>query len=775
MLPSDGYLAELRRAAGLTQEELAERCGLSVRAISAIESGRVERPHRRSLLAFADALDLDEQRRAGLIRAYRSQEAGSSPSRPATTPRQLPPRPSGLHGRGSELAALEGVLSNGRLAGPVIVSGLGGIGKTALAIEACARRAADYPDGCLYADLSGADGVARDPAAVLGEFLFAVGIDAHALPDGVPARSALWRSVAAQRRLLVLLDDPVDETQVRPLLAPEPSAVVVATRAPLGGLDAALRVRLLPVDEVAAAAILTSTTRGRAAPTGADLEAMIRACAGVPLALRLLAARLGALPDVAPSDLAGRLEQTDARLDELSFGDRSVQRSIEGSLRQLSRPARQLLGALAALDVPDFGPWLFAALGAPERAADELRVFGLLEPATTVDDRMRHRLHDLVRATVRRGAGSLDTPTLRCVVSWAAHLAGAVCPVGLASPVPHMLTPASPPALTDALRMRILGDRWGWFAGEWRTLLRLVDLARLAGEHAAAGGLLAALQLPLTRAGLLNPLLAVSRRCAASEAEPLVRDCARLVVASASAELGRYDDALAALQGLQPALSGADVGTQAAAAYELAWVSQRIGDPVAAESAYTTAIGLYASIGNDYGEAGSQIGLATALVAFPQRLPEALHHARRALTLAERIGDSRGLSKIIITLARRPAFDALGIDLDGRLSALQVAAEATGDLTVAAGCLTTLAMRALRAGRPATALAAAKQAVEILHGTDRPSDLADALHERARSHAALGELATARADYTATLALREQLGHLSQVEQLRAELTYAGL
>ena len=107
----DGYLAELRRAAGLTQEELAERCGLSVRAISAIESGRVERPHRRSLLAVADALDLDDDQRAGLIRAYRSQYADLPPSPPAMTPRQLPPRPAGLHGRDTELATLEALLS----------------------------------------------------------------------------------------------------------------------------------------------------------------------------------------------------------------------------------------------------------------------------------------------------------------------------------------------------------------------------------------------------------------------------------------------------------------------------------------------------------------------------------------------------------------------------------------------------------------------------------------------------------------------------------------
>ncbi len=772
----DGYLAELRRAAGLTQEELAERSGLSVRAISAIESGRVERPHRRSLLALADALDLDDQGRAGLLRAYRSQYADSSPRPPAMTPRQLPPRPAGLHGRDTELAALGAVLSGGDLAGPVVVSGLGGIGKTALAIEACARRTADYPDGCLFADLSRADGIACDPAAVLGEFLFAVGVDARALPDGVSARSALWRSVTAQRRFLVMLDDPVDETQVRPLLTPEPSAVVIATRAPLGGLDAALRIRLLPVDEVAAAAILTSATSGRGTPNGADLDAMTQACAGMPLALRLLAARIDALPDVAPSELAGRLEQEDARLDELSFGDRSVRRSIEGSLRQLSPHARLLLDALAALDVPDFGPWLFAALadGAPDKAVDELLAFGLLEPAATVNGRMRHRLHDLVRATVRSDAGPPDAPTLRRVLAWAAHLAGGVAPARLASPVPHVLAPDRPPALTYTLLARLLGDRERWFAGEWRTLLRLVDVARLAGEHAGAGGLLAALQRPAFRAGLAAPLLAVSRRCAASEAAPLVRGCARVVVASISAELGRYDDALAALNDVQPALSEADVGTRATAAYELAWLSERTGDLLTAESAYTTAIALHASIGYDYGEAGSQIGLATALATLPRRVPDALAHARRALTLAERIGDNRAVSKIIITLARRPAFDALADDLDGRLSALQLAAEATGDLTVAAGCLNTLSMRSLRAGRPAAALAAAELAVEIIRGADRPSDLADALHERARSHAALGELAAARADFTATLALRQQLGQLAQVEQLRAELAHAG-
>ena len=776
MSPPDGCLAALRRSAGLTQEELAERCGLSVRAISAIESGRVERPHRRSLLAVADALDLNDHSRAGLLRAYRSQHADSPPSPPAMTPRQLPPRPARLHGRDTELAALEAILSGGRPAGPVIVSGIGGIGKTALAIEACARRAADYPDGCLFADLSLADGIARDPAAVLGEFLFAVGVDARALPDGLPARSALWRSVAAQRRLLVMLDDPVDETQVRPLLTPEPSAVVIATRAPLGGLDAALRVRLRPLDDIAAAAILAGVAPGRAAPTGADLDAMVQACAGMPLALRLLAARLGALPDVAPGELAGRLEQEDARLDELSFGDRSVRRSIEGGLRQLSPPARQLLGALAALDIPDFGAWLFAALadGAPDKAVDELLAFCLLEPAASVDGRMRHRLHDLVRATMRGDAGPLNGPTLRRVLAWAGHLAEAVPPVSIASSVPHVLTPDRPPALTDALRARLLGDRTRWFAGEWRTLLRLVDLARLAGEYAAAVGLLAALQRPLHRAGLLSPLLAVSRRCAESASPPLVRGCARVVVTSVSAELGRYDDAMVALNGLQAALSEADACTRATAAYELAWLSERTGDLVTAESAYTTAIALHASIGNDYGEAGSQIGLATALATLPRREADALAHARRALTLAGQIGDRRSVSKIIIMLARRPAFDALADDLDGQLSAVKVAAEAAGDLTVAAGCLTTLAMRSLRADRPAAALAAAERAVEIIRGADRPSDLADALHERARSHAALGEVAAARADLAATLALREQLGQLTQAEQLRAELAEAG-
>jgi transcriptional regulator with XRE-family HTH domain/tetratricopeptide (TPR) repeat protein len=770
--PLDGYLAELRRAAGLTQEELAERCGLSVRAISAIESGRVERPHRKSLLAIADALDLDDHGRAGFIRAYRSQYADLPPRPPAMTPRQLPPRPPGLHGRDTELATLEALLAGGAPAGPVVVNGLGGIGKTALAIEACARRTTDYPDGCLFADLSRADGRARDPAAVLGEFLFAVGVEARALPDGLAARSALWRSITAQRRLLVMLDDPVDEAQVRPLLTPEPSAVVIATRAPLGGLDAALRVRLRPLDDSAAAAILAGVPAGRAAPTGADLDAMVQACAGMPLALRLLAARLGALPDVAPGELAGRLEQEDGRLDELSFGDRSVRRSIEGGLRQLSPAARQLLGTLAAIDVADFGAWLFTALsdGAPDQAVDELLAFGLLEPAASVDGRMRHRLHDLVRATARGDAGPLDTPTLRRVLAWAGHLAEGIPPASLASPVPHVLAPDRPSALTDALRARLLGDRQQWFAGEWRTLLRLVDLARLAGEHAGAGGLLAAVQRPLHRAGLLAPLLAVARRCAESESPPLVRGCARVVVASVSAELGRYDDALVALNGLQSALSEADVGTRATAAYELAWLSERTGDLVTAESAYTTAIALHASIGNDYGEAGSQIGLATALATLPQRAPDALAHARRALTLAERIGDSRSVSKIVIMLARRPAFDALANDLDGRLSALQVAAEATGDLTVAVGCLTTLAMRSLRAGQPAAALAAAERAVEIIGHADRPSDLADALHERARSHAALGESAAARADYAATLALREQLGQPAQVQQLRAEL-----
>ena len=241
------WLREQRVGAGLTQEDLAERSGVSVRAIADLERGRTRRPYPSSVRALAQALGLPETAGAELVARYRAggdavggvnpggnaANAVSSPNGAgggeATVPRQLPSGVAHFAGRGAELAALDAVLGGGAGSGPgVVISAIGGtagVGKTALALQWAHRVAGRFPDGQLYANLRGFDaggGQPTDPADVLRGFLDAFGVHPERIPHDTESLAALYRSVLAGRKMLVLLDNAADVAQVRPLLPASP-------------------------------------------------------------------------------------------------------------------------------------------------------------------------------------------------------------------------------------------------------------------------------------------------------------------------------------------------------------------------------------------------------------------------------------------------------------------------------------------------------------------------------------------------------------------------
>lgn len=248
-------LLRRRVQAGLTQEELADRTGLSVRAISDIERGLTTRPRRSSVGLLADALGLGELTAAG-------QAAGRQPGghshRPAV-PCQLPAALPNFAGRTAELAELTCLLdqagSRGGTVVTVAICGTAGAGKTALAVR-WARQVADrFPDGQFYIDLRGFGSGDPVPCAdALGGFLEALGVPPAQVPEHAGARVGLYRSLMAGKRMLVLLDNASDAEHVRMLLpASQGCLVLVTSRAPLTGLavtDGAqmLRLDVLPGD-----------------------------------------------------------------------------------------------------------------------------------------------------------------------------------------------------------------------------------------------------------------------------------------------------------------------------------------------------------------------------------------------------------------------------------------------------------------------------------------------------------------------------------------------
>lgn len=331
---------------------------------------------------------------------------GPTRARMSTVPRLLPSVMPDFTGREVEVARTRACLiaesSAVRLAA---VTGPAGVGKTALSAYVAHQVSDHFNDGQLYADLRGHD---RRPAAATADVLasFLRALDVSHVPTDIDERAALYRNLLAGRRVLVVLDNAHDVGQVRTLLPGAAScAVLVSSRARLGAAIGAESVELDVLDEPAAILLLTALTgcsRMEREPEAA--AEIVRLCGGLPLAVRIVAARLNAKPHWALSELRTRLADERKRLDLLAYGGLDVRASILPSFTRLSTEARNLLCRLARTGVTDVNPWSIAALlgttiGDAEDLLEHLHDARLLDAGGTgaAGGHHRYRLPDLVR------------------------------------------------------------------------------------------------------------------------------------------------------------------------------------------------------------------------------------------------------------------------------------------------------------------------------------------------------------------------------------------
>ncbi len=271
------------------------------------------------------------------------QRRGGVPSHPA----QLPQRPRGFIGRTTELAWLRSPADT-----PMVISGPAGVGKSDLALYYAHSVAADLPDGQLYADLGGLrHGLAGPSAApeagdILDGFLRALGVED--LSGSFDQRAGVYRTLLADRRLLVLLDNVQDEQQVRPLLAEtRTSTTLLVSRKRLLGLRHVDRLQLSPLSRGDSIAMITAALPHLAVIAGPDCARLAELCGDLPLALDLAIRKIASRPHLTLRRVVEEWRLNDNTVDWLSVGDLSMRYSLESAYRTLSPPARELLHQLA--------------------------------------------------------------------------------------------------------------------------------------------------------------------------------------------------------------------------------------------------------------------------------------------------------------------------------------------------------------------------------------------------------------------------------------------
>jgi len=638
---------------------------------------------------------------------------GGSPV--AAVPRQLPAAAGNFTGRDRELDLLTSLPELSREAdapgGAMVISainGMAGVGKTALAVHAAHRLAKMFPDGQLFLDLHGhAKGYPpRKPDEALGALLRAQGVPAGQIPAQPEECATLFRQRLAGTRTLILLDNALNEAQVRPLLPGTPGCLVMITsRRRLKGLHDAHVVALDVLSEADALTLLhTVTAPTHAAASDAALAEIAGLCGRLPLALRIAGALLRHRPAWTPTYLAGLLQDEHERLAALADGDHDLRAVFALSYTGLDEPQRLLFRRLALVPGPELEAFAAAALLDAAPAAATRLLESLVDHNLLVEHAPgRYRLHDLIRAYARNLADSDPQPHRDSardrLLAYYAHTAqrASVLIARYPRPAPGGPPPASAPALVSHEEAR------AWLRAERDNL-----------------------------------------EAACKHAHSLAMDAHYVALTAGLCEIIRIDGPLAgALELHQAAIDTAErhawPAERAAALTDLASVRRLTGDTAGATEAARRAVETYRSIGHRHGEANALAELGRGWL-LSGNLAGAADAAAQALAIYEAVGNRVGQANVLAKLCH---LRILTGDLGGAAEAATQALEifrATGNRNGEANALTDLANVRISTGNYARAADAATQALEIFRTVGHRNGQANALTCLGRARLAAGDL-----------------------------------
>ncbi|MFK0248389.1 ATP-binding protein [Amycolatopsis azurea] len=634
--------AELRRrrkAAGISLTELAARTHYSKGYLSKVETG-LSAPNP-ALAALCEA----ELGVEGQLVSLLPGEPVRRRTRPDVRPSGLPPATPSFTGRTTELRAIRTALEAD--GGVCVVSGMGGVGKTELAVRCAHRLESGFADGCLFIDLRGHE--SGEPTAIHDRVLRVLGVPADRIPADPADRAALYRSRLRGRSLLLVLDNAVSAAQVRPLLPAEPKCrVLITSRSRLSALDDAAHVGLDMLPLVAAVDLFTTIT---GAPAGAAVTRVVRRCARLPLAIRIAAARLRAHPAWDVAELDRRLDDETARLGELDDGERTLAAAFRLSVQQLSAAESRLFGLLTVHPGTDLDIHAASALSAlslreTDRLLDRLHEAHLI----TQPEPDRYGFHDLLRAFATE---FVLTDLEDGMKAFSRLTAFAVRSAAQADRelTPHRFVPeiAFAPGTPEPARLDDGEMAMSWFRAEWPGLVSLCRTARERGEHDRCWQLAFFLRDYFFVAKLWDPWLETHRWARASAEE--IGDTWALATTTANLGVAHVDR----------------------------------GDLDEASAYYGQALALFRSIGDGHGETTTLAHSGWA-EHYRGNHDGALRDLRQAHTSYLRDGNRRNAAitgrgiALALTAIGRPAeaaelagdtlsvFDELGLDLDAAMA-----------------------------------------------------------------------------------------------------------
>ncbi|RKE16996.1 tetratricopeptide repeat protein [Streptomyces sp. TLI_171] len=655
---SKSYLSRVETGGRHGTEALAAACaralGVEVELLGPVGTpatpARVPAPHRPPPQATPEAPP---------------QASPQAPPRaPLRVPAQLPPAPGVFAGRGTALAELDSALAASRArwgeGGPRVwvVDGMGGIGKTALAVHWAHRARSCFPDGVLFSDLAGhgSSGAPREPGEVLDGFLRALGADAELIPPQLAERSALLRTMLAERRVLLVLDNAAAPAQVRPLLPGAPGCLVLVTsRTRMAGLvarDGARRVTLAPLEPEQAVELLRRTVGAERvdADPAAARELVLR-CGRLPLALLVAAERAVSRPGLTLARVNEELRSDRDRLRVLAAaddGDSALRVVFSWSYRALDPEPARAFRLLALHPGAALTPETAAALlgTTPGNAWELLNLLAdvhLLE----VEAPERFRFHSLLQVYGRELTETQDAPRDRIAAldrlyDWyrqAADAAGRLLEPGGRTVVAAPLPGVRPPVFES------YEDAVAWCEAHLADLLALIRYAASAGRPPAAW------QLPFAlwsffhrshhRAEWLNAAR-IAVAAAADSADPRALTVSLVLLGTAQVHAGRPVEAEIHLRRALERCAGgaADAAGECAARNHLAELMLRQGRATEALELLDPALALSRATGYRWVERVTLTNLGEAALRLG-RLAEAERLLFEALALRSGGGDRR--------------------------------------------------------------------------------------------------------------------------------------